>query len=965
MPLPAGTVVVSLYPPQAPSGGSGATPIGSLPSSPSGAAGWQWCSTRSPPVIIGGINYYEDVGPADAWIGTGFSGEPTIGAVPPGFGNPYTNGTGTYAGSYRSAITAFQAHPGRTPFVSPPMPSCSSPPPGGGTQPTGGGGGGGSPPGACTTLCGPLTIQTTCESPIWIKPCPDPVPPPAPCELTIAWLSLHYPDFVQAERSAAKTDYDILLDAFRLGLCAGTEPQMPECSVPYLERIAPAFVQAAKSQGKTDVEMLVDAANVGLCAKVPDTDLEALGAEAVDILAPGSEQTIESEFDPPIPPGVQTTPVNTGATAHCPPAQFVLPDFSNSGIVLPAGAAECLAGLDEVALVVSLTVAQVVKDLCECPDNSIIDKLFVAAEQAEKQWSIAGKIVGPALRFLGNVFRSGACNIQVISNYVQAITRCGIGDSVPVMGLALLAGVWDKWVGTLPEVAKDAIHRAVAFACPTGVPSTPESNALYAANFVNKDTWQCLMRANGDRIDYNEKVVQSLRSRPTDDQLLLLQRKLRTAADNAAAGTPQPGDPGADYIPGFQDQIAGYFQQNGWTDPQNFSWWETAQTWVPAPTDAVEWMLKDVADPQIQDTFLLGAEFAQKYNGHVKDVFAWNGIQDRDAEFIWRAHWRNMAPTTLYELHKRLRPGWTALMSDEDVTHLVTAICPRPPANDSPAQRALRPVSNGFPVPAYCDELLDPITQRKWLESLTTDGYHVSEGLGQDDYAPFWRQRLLAISYHVMGRIDIRRAYEIGEFSLERVQAGYQDQGYSPGDALAQAKFTRANAIQLHSRRPAVGQWVNTGYDPQLLRTALIRQGMREDMWEDVYAIAKAKRAIRIQTECINGIKKPYLIGIMDAVTASTRLANLGLDGNRVIELLNEWDCIRASRSKQESAALICLYFKVGLITGDVAQDLLINLGYTKARARRILATCYIRKLPKTVQPEKLPEALALLGTLP
>lgn len=987
MPLPAGSVVVSLYPPQAPSGGSGATPIGSLPSSPSGAAGWQWCSTRSPPVIIGGINYYEDVGPADAWIGTGFSGEPTIGAVPPGFGNPYTNGTGTYAGSYRSAITAFQAHPGRTPFVSPPMPSCSSPPPGGGTQPTGGGGGGGSPPGACTTLCGPLTIQTTCESPLWIKNCPEPPAPVPPCELTIAWLSLHYPDFVQAERSAAKTDYDVLLDAFKLGLCSGAMPEMPECSVPYLERVAPDFVRAAKAQDMSDEDMLNSAVAVGLCAK--STYDMGMTEEEITSLVPGSEAVIEAEFDPPIDPTQLGKPftVDTGASGSCPPAQFVMPDYSAEiGKFIPPEV-QALTGWDRVMYGMALAVSSALRQTCECPDGSGIDLIFKAAEASAARWGISGTIIAQALKWVGNIARTLSCNAGVLDNYVTQLIGCGAGETTPLALLGVLAGVWNRWVGVVPEWLAKAMTHATNYTCPTELPSAAEANALLAHNFITLPVWETIQRFEGNRIDYQKPIVDLERSRPTDDQLLLMQRKLRTAADNAAQGNPQPGDPGADYIPLLQSEISDLFKNNGWTNNNWFQWWVTAQEWVPAPTDAINWMLKDVADPQIQETFLLDAEFRQKYNGHVKDVFAWNGISDRDAEYLWRAHWRNMAPHQLYQLHKRLRPGWTVTMSDQDVTHLFMSICPRarprpefdPYANRPVAQGAdvseyvaagvpleIATIANaGFPVPTYCDEIDEPLGMRAYLESLATTGYHVYEGLGQDDYPAFWRQRLLALSYNVMGRTDLRRAYEIGAIDLTKLEHGYMDQGYSPGDAVTLAAFTRNAAIQLHARRPIANQWVNTGYDSDKLQVALERQGMRRDMWPQVYSILRARRDIKIQQDCLKAIEKNYLVGLLTQDQVEQQIDALGITGADAFNLIKDWNCVKATRTKQDSAAQICLYFKTGLMTGADAQAALVSLGYTKVQSRRILATCYIRKLPKTIQVDKLPEALGILGTLP
>lgn len=797
---------------------------------------------------------------------------------------------------------------------------------------------------------------------------PPPCPPPkcvAKCsELSVAWLALNYPAFVQAERASAKTDYDILLDAYQLGVCEGDMPVMPECSVPFLERQAPEFVRAAKAQGKTDVEMLADAAAVGLCAKSQLEEL--LGTTGVEELAPGSAAVISSEFDPPSQPLDVTQPiiVDTGASGNCPPAWFVLPDYSKELVIPPAKAAECLAGIDNAALAISLTIAQLVRDLCECPEGSAVDQLFKLADRLSKEWTVVGKFLAPLVQFAGSMARTASCNIGVLNNYLTQFTRCGIDDSIPVLALSFIAGIIDKWVATLPQPVKAAIDRASTYSCPTGTPSQPTADALYASNFIDRTQWECLSRNNNERIDFGLKTVEMSRARPTDDQLLILRRKNQTAAANLAAGGVTSGGPALDQLNRNAELVGSLFANNGWTNDDNFNAWIAAQDWVPAPSDAVTWMLKDVQDPQIQQTFLLGAEFRQKYAGHVKEVFDWNGISTEDAENIWRSHWRNMAPHTLYELHKRLRPGWTELMTDADVLHMVIAICPRKPPQLTPADLAQRPVSNGFPVPTYCEELADPVRQRAWLESLVTTGYHVSEALGQDDYPAFWRQRLLAISYHVMGRIDLRRAYETNQISFERLVAGYQDQGYSPADSEAIARFSRANAIQLHSRRPVSNQWVKVGYDLALLQDSLEKQGMRPDMGAEVLAILQSRRKILIQTECINSVKHRYLIGLLDVPGMETALAAIPLPADRVKELSGEWQCLKASKSKQETAAMICMYFKTGLLTAAQAVTLMSQLGYTKIASKRILATCYIRKLPKTVQVDKLPEAIQALGGL-
>lgn len=344
---------------------------------------------------------------------------------------------------------------------------------------------------------------------------------------------------------------------------------------------------------------------------------------------------------------------------------------------------------------------------------------------------------------------------------------------------------------------------------------------------------------------------------------------------------------------------------------------------------------------------------------------------------MWRGHWRNMAPTTLYELHKRLRPGWTALMTDDEVWHLAISICPRVPGIAGFDPFANRSVSNGWPVPLYCEELSAPLDQslvgidyaalpgmpgqanslraRAWLESLVTTGYHVSEGLGQSDYAPFWRQRLLAVSYRVMTRIDARRAYETGQITLERLNAVFQDQGYAPQDATAVSLFYRQAAIQLHSRRPICNQWVKTGYDLNLLKSSLVSQGMRADMWDEVRGILITRRKISIQQECMEGVHKRFVKGMIDETGAQNELIDMNFPLDQVADVVHEWTCVKASKPKTETVAEICNEFRAGILTGKEAQALIRAQGYSPFAAKRILSLCYLQTPPKTRRHRPIP----------
>jgi hypothetical protein len=58
------------------------------------------------------------------------------------------------------------------------------------------------------------------------------------------------------------------------------------------------------------------------------------------------------------------------------------------------------------------------------------------------------------------------------------------------------------------------------------------------------------------------------------------------------------------------------------------------------------------------------------------------------------------------------------------------------------------------------------------------------------DVMPYWRDKLIQLSYNPITRVDVRRLYKLGVISLADVEKRYLAIGYSPNDAHLLAKFT-------------------------------------------------------------------------------------------------------------------------------------------------------------------------------
>src|SRR6266545_2977546 len=67
----------------------------------------------------------------------------------------------------------------------------------------------------------------------------------------------------------------------------------------------------------------------------------------------------------------------------------------------------------------------------------------------------------------------------------------------------------------------------------------------------------------------------------------------------------------------------------------------------------------------------------------------------------------------------------------------------------------------------------------------------ITQYLGLTDWLPFFRDKLLAISYNPFTRIDLRRMYKLGILSLADVERGYRDLGLSPQKAARMTQFVQ------------------------------------------------------------------------------------------------------------------------------------------------------------------------------
>jgi hypothetical protein len=625
----------------------------------------------------------------------------------------------------------------------------------------------------------------------------------------------------------------------------------------------------------------------------------------------------EPEF-PPRQPSVNVPPPGAIVIAAPPVPEVPPPPIEDGGIASEGAPAGCLPAQDLIQKLQGKNIAQLLKDAGWIAENNEWKWVNDAFAYLSDKGGVLKDVYMAFVR-VGNALATGAVGAAVDTQYALAAASGCDGPDVATAALVQIGiGFIRKWIAELPHALTATWDYYAQWACPVGLPEVEWANEARAQGRLDQDQWSCLVRANGKNVDWQAHDVLMRYEYPTGEDYLSLRR--RGLIDDAT--------------------FAGNMRRLGWGDPRQLQYWVTAHEWVASPSDAIDWMLKDVDDPVIQSTFGLDREFALKYQGQTKAAMDANGVSRQNAENLWRAHWRNMSPTTLYELHKRLRPGWTDTINDLDLVALASAILPRTPTGPGKDQEiAANPRVWLEDLTKLSPEAQGPFA-RQYLESLATTGFHVFEALGQADYPPFWRDRLLAISYNVLTRVDIRRAYETNQMDQTTLIARLQDRGYTPNDSGMLGGFYREAAMQLAARRPAANSWVAVGYDENLLRQTLVDNGMRPDMWDTVYDRLQVRRKIYIQTKCLTQWKKEFIQKLYTETEIYTRLLGLGMNHEQANQLIKDWSCERQATHKQVMAAALCKQRRQGLITDVTLASGLRDLGYRPRDIRRMIASC-------------------------
>lgn len=254
-------------------------------------------------------------------------------------------------------------------------------------------------------------------------------------------------------------------------------------------------------------------------------------------------------------------------------------------------------------------------------------------------------------------------------------------------------------------------------------------------------------------------------------------------------------------------------------------------------------------------------------------------------------------------------------------------------------------------------------TQRYWAAHWdlpsTTQGYEMLHRgvikeeeldllLRAQDVMPWWRDKLKAIAFNPLTRVDVRRMYQLGVLDEPGVIRAYKELGYNAENSQRMLEFTKIYyGPEDETGEEADRDWTKAeildGYRKRIITADQARMALREMSYneakidfflarEDLKAVQSRKQAYLDRWHSL------YINGIAGAQDVYTNLEALGISQAEVDELLPLWNLEQLQAVTRPTKAERLKWFKAGIISQATWEAELRLDGYSDAYIAMYLA---------------------------
>lgn len=207
--------------------------------------------------------------------------------------------------------------------------------------------------------------------------------------------------------------------------------------------------------------------------------------------------------------------------------------------------------------------------------------------------------------------------------------------------------------------------------------------------------------------------------------------------------------------------------------------------------------------------------------------------------------------------------------------------------------------------------------------------------LRANDYPPFYRPYLAAISHATPGIRFLRQLVSTDVFGKEDIKDTLLRQGYSDGHAevltesvIRQDKLQRRKTVESQAKSQIERYWSLGIIDAQQFNTMLQQHGLSPDDAALTVSLADTQLQYERVKSIVTVLRTRFRKGKADAAQTRLELIQVGVRSDRADQYLQDWQLELQEKEKEVSAAQNVKWACQGLITlGDLISRL-HNLGY-------------------------------------
>lgn len=216
------------------------------------------------------------------------------------------------------------------------------------------------------------------------------------------------------------------------------------------------------------------------------------------------------------------------------------------------------------------------------------------------------------------------------------------------------------------------------------------------------------------------------------------------------------------------------------------------------------------------------------------------------------------------------------------------------------------------------------------------------------DYMPFWRDKLVALSYDPLTRVDVRRMYGMGVLSETQVNRAYQDLGYSQENADLLTQFTVLEAKHGEGNTPATG--VLAAYKAGTMSKgealfALEKSGLSPDLANTQLDTVDANLRQELIDLEADAIADNYARGHITKQEFQTQLTQLGVPARMLQLTVAREEAQARKRAKVATKSDLDSWWRTGVIGSVRYNKKLTDLGYPPADIPKYLAELRLQEL--------------------